>query len=140
VNRTEPEEKIMQKTIMAIALVAIGTATGCSSGRTAGVYSDETRALLQTKTPTLTECYNARLKQAPQAHGLVTVHFTVQKETGAITNVTIDEKSTAGPNLRECVMGALQGLVLTPPDENDGEATFTWDFSVGASATLKPSS
>jgi hypothetical protein len=136
-----PQEKNMQKTVMAVALVAMTTAIGCASGRVAGQYSDETRALLQTKSPTVTDCYNKQLKVNPKAAGLVTVRFTVQKETGTFTNMTIDDSSTAGPVLRECVMTALQGLVLAPADENDGEATFTWDFSVSSvSASVKPSS
>jgi hypothetical protein len=59
------------------------------------------------------------------------VHFIVAKDTGIITNATVDpESTTAQPPVAQCVVSALQGLKLDPPDGVDGDATYTWEFVV----------
>jgi len=101
---------------------------GCASAMTPEVYSANTRKLLDTKSDAIKACYDADLKTAKDA-GSVTVHFKVQQESGKIVDVKVDGNSPAA--LGACVSHAIDGLVLAPPDPNEGVATFSWDFSVG---------
>jgi hypothetical protein len=55
--------------------------------------------------------------------------MTVEKDTGVIKDVKLDKKaSEANKHLRLCVINALSGLKIDPPDARDGHATFTWNF------------
>ncbi|RMG93731.1 MAG: hypothetical protein D6705_17860 [Deltaproteobacteria bacterium] len=93
-------------------------------------YRDDTRALLETKTGSIQACYDEALKQDPNLSGTVTVHFKVEKKTGIIRDVEVDpDRSTAPSSLANCVAKAIDGLQLTPEDQRDGVATFTWKFS-----------
>jgi hypothetical protein len=38
-------------------------------------------------------------------------------------------ESTAAPELGQCIVSALEGLQLDPPDEREGDATFVWEFA-----------
>lgn len=116
-----------------LALTALGTA-GCSFyARSAEMYRDDTQALLETKAADIKACYDNELKSNPNLTGRVTVHFIVEKETGKITNVApVPAGTTADEKLTACVVSALDGLVLTPPDNNDGDATFVYDFTAEA--------
>lgn len=117
--------KIAIFTYLSLSLLA-----GCAV-RDAAMYRDDTRKLLETKEPVLRQCYDAELQKDPKAGGKVIVSFTVQKDTGVLLDPKLDDlQSTPNRELRRCVMDALKGLTLDPPDERDGEATFTWDFQV----------
>ena len=58
------------------------------------------------------------------------VKFTVKKEKGKIVNAKIDPSSDAPEGLGQCVVKAIDGLALEPPDARDGDATFRWEFQV----------
>ena len=111
------------------SLIAV-FAAGCTFiARGPEQYRDDTRALLETKTGSIQACYDEALKQDPSLSGKVTVHFTVEKKTGTIKDVEVDkERTTAPSSLASCVARAIDGLQLTPEDQRDGVATFTWDF------------
>ena len=109
--------------------IAIACALGGCAVRDAAMYRDDTRKLLEKKEPVLRQCYDAELQKDPQAGGKVIVSFTVQKDSGVIVDPKVDDlQSTPNRALRKCVVDSLQGLTLDPPDERDGEATFTWEF------------
>jgi hypothetical protein len=112
--------------------VLLAGAMGCSlPARGPEQYRDDTQALLDTRRSAIKECYDAALKSSPTSEGTVTVRFTVASETGKLVNTKVDETSSTAPEaMRECVVRALDGLVFTPPDEHDGEATFVWEFRV----------
>ena len=115
------------------ASIALVVATAASSGctfiaRSAEDYKAVTRELVDTKSGAITDCYDAALKTDEGATGKVVVNFTVEKKTGVITNPTVDESSTAPAELGQCVVRAVDGLTLDPPDQRDGVATFTWEF------------
>lgn len=112
--------------VLVCAIVLSGSACAV---RDAAMYRDDTRKLLETKSPVLRDCYDAELQKDSKAAGKVIVSFTVQKDTGAIVDPKIDDlQSTPNRELRRCVMDALKGLTLDPPDERDGDATFSWEF------------
>ncbi len=74
-------------------------------------------------------------RRSPTAAGKVTVLFTVEKKTGKILDVAPDPARTTAPqSLVSCVITAINGLVLNPPDQRDGKATFEYDFSRPAGA------
>ena len=104
--------------------------SGCAV-RSPDMYRDDTRRLLDGKRSILAACYDAELQTHPTASGRVIVRFTIERNSGKVVNPQIDDLlSTPNRTLRGCVLDALQGLVLAPPDERNGDATFTWDFQV----------
>jgi hypothetical protein len=123
--------------ILPCALLA--GAVGCSlTARGPEQYRDDTQALLETRRPAIKECYDAALKSSPTSEGRVTVRFTLASETGKIVDAKVDETSSTAPEaVRGCVLKVLDGLVLSPPDDQDGHATFVWEFRV-APPTARP--
>jgi hypothetical protein len=114
-----------------ISMLLFVVASGCSfHARDADSYRKATRALLETRNPDIKTCYDSELKKDPKVAGVVVVKFTVQKETGAISAAKVDSASTAPATLADCVVKALDGLALDPPDERQGDATFQWEFQV----------
>jgi hypothetical protein len=113
-----------------LALTALGT-VGCSfAARSPEMYRDDTQALLETRASDIKACYDNELKTNANLTGRVTVHFLVEKDTGKISNVApVPAGTTADEKLTNCVVNSINGLVLTPPDNNDGDATFVYDFS-----------
>lgn len=116
-----------------LGIVAAGI-TGCSfAARSPDMYRDDTQALLETKSGQIKTCYDEALKATKDAQGRVTVKMLVQHDTGAVTNVAADPAGTTAPEaLTKCVVDSLQGLVLAPPDKRDGDASFVYEFTVGA--------
>ncbi len=104
---------------------------GCSFiARSPDQYRDDTSNVLSTKSAELNTCYDNAVKTEPAAAGKVTVLFTVEKKTGKISNVTADPARTTAPqSLVTCVVTAINGLVLNPGDQRDGNATFEYDFA-----------
>ncbi len=112
----------------ALLLVSL---SGCSFyARGADDYRKATRALLDTKQSEVQGCYAAEVKENAKAKGTVTVRFDVAPKTGKVENPTVvDDKTTGNKQLQKCVLDSLEGLVLEPPDQRKGEATFTWEFN-----------
>jgi hypothetical protein len=102
---------------------------GCSFyARDAEDYKKVTRELVETKNPSIKECYDVALATNDKVSGSVVINFTVEKKTGKIMNPVVDPKSTAPAELSECVVSAIDGLILDPPDAREGQATFTWNL------------
>jgi hypothetical protein len=116
-------------TFVCLALCAIG----CSAiARSPEQYRDDTQALLETRNAQIKQCYDEALKTDAKLSGQVTVKFTVKAETGKIANPEVDAaRTTAPPALGQCVVQSIDGLALQQPDERDGQATFTFDFTTG---------
>jgi hypothetical protein len=126
----------MRKTIVAISLLSLAACSFIARGE--DQYRTDTRAVLETKNSEIRACYDSALASNPAQSGQVVVNFTVEKKTGKLTNIAVDPNETNAPeSLQNCVVSALEGLVLTPEDRRDGQATFTWAFS-GAGAAGKP--
>jgi len=111
----------------------LGLVAGCSfHARSPNEYRDATQALLDTKSAEIKTCYDDALKGKSDLAGTVTVHFTVEAETGALSNISADAAKTQAPDvLQQCVVKSLSGLKLDPPDANPGDATFEYQFVVG---------
>jgi len=116
--------------LAAFASLSIASLCGCKFyARSADEYRKATRDLLETKNADIKSCYDAELKKNMQT-GKVVVHFTVESETGKIKGPTVYGSSTAPAELGACVVKAIDGLTLDPPDKHDGDATFTWEFQL----------
>jgi hypothetical protein len=123
----------MKNAFVATTLLAtLVAATGCSfAARSPEMYRDDTAKLLDSKTPDIKACYDEQLKTWKDVAGSVRVKFTVKKETGEVTDAQVDPAATTAPSeVSECVIKSIAGLRLQPPDQNDGKATFTWNFTV----------
>jgi hypothetical protein len=119
------------KNLMAMTLLGLAfTSTACSFyARSQKDYRDATAKLLKTKDADLDACYDNVLKTTPNVGGKVTVEFKVEEKTGKIEDVKADPARTSAPQpLIDCVTTALTGLVLDPPDQRTGLATFEYEF------------
>jgi hypothetical protein len=116
--------------VAAIAIASIGI-LGCTFyARSPDQYRDDTSNLLATKSAELNTCYDDASKTTPGISGKVTVKFTVEKKSGKVLNVTADPTRTTAPQpLIDCVVNSINGLVLAPPDQRNGDATFEYDFA-----------
>lgn len=120
--------------LLAASLVAATACTGTARGLEA--YRSDTGKLLDTRRAQLTSCYNDALKTDAQLAGTVTVQFTVEKTTGVISHAAVDPaRSSAPATLGQCVVHAIDGLVLAPPDRNEGRATFVYEFTPNPAPT-----
>ena len=124
---------MMSKSLAKFALLAaVASSTACSfMARDPESYQKDTEALLETRSGAIKACYDETLKTDGTAQGRVTVRFKVEKETGNITDIQVDPAGTTAPEtLSQCVSTALGGLVLQPPDAQDGAATFSYEFVI----------
>ena len=113
--------------LIAAGLLASAACSGTARGLEA--YRSDTSTLLETRSAQLKTCYDDALKADAKLAGSVTVQFVIQKGTGAITHPMVDPtRSSAPPVLGQCVVKAVDGLTLAPPDRNEGRATFTYEF------------
>lgn len=121
----------MSRSIITVgALLSALSLSACSfHARDAESYRKVTREVLETRNPDIKSCYDKALEKDPKAEGTVVVTMTVEKDTGVIKDVELDKKASEGDKqLRACVVDALSGLKIDPPDARDGKATFTWNF------------
>ncbi|KYF73178.1 hypothetical protein BE15_29105 [Sorangium cellulosum] len=94
------------------------------------MYRDDTAALLATREEQIRACYDAELARNPSAEGKVTVTFLVLEDSGRLTDLVVDEAgTTASKEVSKCVVDSIDGLVLTPADENKGKGKFVWEFT-----------
>ena len=111
--------------LIGIALVVVSACAGRSPAK----YRTDTHSLLYARSTSLEACYKNALTKNAGANGTVTVHFVVEAKTGRIVRPTIDTKRTSAPQeLMFCVLEAVDGLQLQPPDANEGHATFVYEF------------
>jgi hypothetical protein len=126
---------MMTTTTLAVGLPLLLSA-GCTFyARDADSYRQVTRELVDTRTGELEDCYDVALQTNETVGGTVVVNFTVEKKTGKIMNPVLDPTSNAPAELSKCVLDAVDGLQLDPPDAREGQATFTWRFEVPSSGT-----
>jgi predicted membrane-bound mannosyltransferase len=119
---------VKRKHFVFVILLASAAACGGTS-RGLEAYRADANKLLETRSAELARCYNAALKTDATLAGTVTVQFVVEKQTGAIKDVKVDPAKTTAPEvLDNCVLNTIAGLVLAPPDRNEGRATFVYEF------------
>lgn len=121
----------MTKSLTKLGLVALVLgAVGCSYyARSPEDYRKVTRELIEGNRPAIESCYTEALKAQKDLTGRVAIKFSVQPETGMISNTQVDAAQTTAPDsLAQCVVQAVEGLQLAPPDEREGQATFYFDF------------
>ena len=130
----------MHKSITLLTLLAV--TAGCSFiARGEDQYRSDTRNVLEQRNADVRSCYDNALAQNPAQSGTVAVNFTVEKKTGKLTNVAVDPDQTTAPEtLSNCVVNAIDGLVLTPEDRRDGLAEFRWVFRGPDGGAGKPAS
>jgi hypothetical protein len=122
----------MKTTATICLLLGAMALSGCNAqfhARSAEDYRKVTRQLLETRSEQIKKCYQDLQATDPKAKGTVVVHFNVFPDTGEVKNAQVLPESTAPPALGQCVVNAINGLVLDPPDNRLGDATFTYEFS-----------
>jgi len=122
-----------------LLLAGVLAGTACGTARSQQVYAADANRLLETRNDELERCYNEALKTEPNAMGTVTVKFMVEPTSGQIKEATIDPTKTTAPEvLDRCVLGAMTGLTLAPPDRNEGRATFVYEFKANPPPAAAP--
>jgi hypothetical protein len=127
----------MRKSPIHLALLALtlGAAACSVNVRDANAYAQDTQKVLESRNAAIKTCYDQALKTDTKVAGSVTVKFTVKADTGELTDIKVDAAGTTAPEaLSQCVVTSIQGLKLVPPDDQEGLATFTWNFQVGGAA------
>ncbi|HTM44877.1 MAG TPA: hypothetical protein VL137_07980 [Polyangiaceae bacterium] len=121
----------MKTTFLILTIVSGAALTlGCQFyARSPEDYKKVTRELLETRRADIKECFDKESKASDKAHGTVVVHFTVEAKTGKILKAEALPESTAPKALGDCVVAAMDGLALNPPDNRTGDATFTYEFT-----------
>lgn len=133
---TENMRKSPNLALLALAVAAVG----CSvAARDANMYAQDTQKVLESRNGAIKACYDQLLKTDKNISGTVTVKFTVKTETGDLADIKVDPAGTTAPEaLSQCVVTSIQGLKLAPPDSQEGLATYSWSFQVGAPAAANP--
>lgn len=123
----------MKRIALMTLLAPLVIGLGCTFyARDPDAYQEVTRELVETKDGDIKDCYDVALETNETVKGTVVVNFTVEKKTGKIMNPMVDTaKSDAPPELGQCVVRAVDGLVLDPPDAREGQASFVWNFEAG---------
>lgn len=104
-------------------------ASACTTTRSPAQYRADTHSLLYKSSTMLESCYAKALAENPNAKGTIRIHFIIEQKTGNLVKARIDtEQSTAPQELAFCVLEAVDGLRLTPPDSREGRATFVYAF------------
>lgn len=109
--------------------------TGCTRWmRDPEFYSDELTELLESRSEAIEACYDRYLAEVdPEAKGELVVDFIVEKQTGAIRELTIDAAKTTVPEgLAACATEEIAALRLEPVDARTAEARFTYEFARGS--------
>lgn len=120
-----------KSTMLSLLFVAASAVVpGCTCvARDAETYKNDTRSLLETRNKAIKDCYDVALTTDPKMEGEVVVTFMVEKKTGKIMNTQVDQGRTKAPeSLSKCIVEAVDGLILDPVDQRDGQATFSWKF------------
>jgi hypothetical protein len=135
-ENSKMQNKTLTRILCGVALCGTLGSSGCSfMARGPEQYRDDTRSLLDSRQGQIKSCYDNALAQDQLVGGDVVVTFVVQKKTGDIADVLVAEGGTTAPSsLQECVVTALDGLQLTPEDQRDGIASFTYSFEAKAPA------
>ena len=117
-------------TMIRIALTCLIITAACGgTSRGLEAYRTDTRSLLETRNVALKSCYDSALRADAKLMGTVTIKFVVEKGTGTIKGASVDSAGTSAPStLGDCVLQAVSGLKLEPPDRNEGQATFVYEF------------
>lgn len=127
----------MKKTFAIVGLLSAATMLNACAGeaRDPSQFTTDTEALLATRSDQIKACYDQILTTDSAVGGSVAISFTIEKKTGAFLNVAlVPEKTTAPKALADCVVNAVGGLVLTPPDLQQGDGTFSWLFTANPPA------
>ena len=121
------------KMILVSAVLGLSSVVAGCAYRSPEMWRDDVSKVLATKQADMKACYDGVLKSSPTAGGKVAIAFEVETEGGKIQNVIVDKaKSTAPPELGDCVKKNVEGLVIAPPDKRLGQGTAEFDFQPGA--------
>jgi hypothetical protein len=102
--------------------------------RDADFYAEQLTELLEQRSEPIEACYDRYLEQEdPTAKGTVVVDFEIEKRTGQITNIRVDQAQTDVPEpLVACVTDELAATKLEPADARTAVANFRWEFAPGS--------
>jgi hypothetical protein len=130
-NRPTPTAHRLSLGSLMACMAMLSACSVSYHARNAEDYRQATRALLESRETEFKQCYAGVLASTPDASGSVAVQFVLEEKTGKIVTATSLPESTAPQPLQECVLNALNGLALDPPDQRKGVATMTFDFARG---------
>jgi len=122
----------MIRTLVLGTLLTVSLSACSFHARGADDYRSVTRSLMQTRSGQLQSCYEQEIARDPASGGDVAVDFQVEAKTGKVLSPKVAAPdTTASEPLQRCVVTALDGLVLDPPDQRTAQARFVWSFERG---------
>jgi hypothetical protein len=115
-----------------ISILGLLLVTGCAA-RGSQMYHDDTAKMFALKDADMKTCYDGVLKTDAAAQGTVGIKFSWEKSTGKLVGVNVDAaKTTAPAPVQQCVTKALEGMVINPADQKEGQGTWTFEFKPNA--------
>jgi hypothetical protein len=122
------------KTVLGVLGTAL-LATGCLVARDVSTYDADVVATVQRRANAIAAC-RERFPLEWQGSGTVRVEILVERKTGTFGQASVDPGSTAPEPIQHCVVRAVDGLRLEPPDRHIGVAVLEWTFR-GAEAPVE---
>jgi hypothetical protein len=114
--------------ILGAAIAALMTGlTGCAV-LTATFKTDLSSAMSAAK-PQFSQCYAQGLTRNPKLEGPLTLNLTVQRETTALSNVTVEGSQPSDPAFEQCIARVAQGLQVDKAPHLTVRASFPISFT-----------
>jgi hypothetical protein len=110
----------------AIAALMTGTA-GCAV--LAPTFKTDLTASLRAAKPQLSQCYAEALARNPKLAGPVTLKLTVQRETTALSDVTVVGPQPSDPAFEQCVAKVAGGLQVAKAPHLTVRADYPLNFT-----------
>lgn len=133
-GRAQLVRSVMAYASIFVSFAGLAFGAGCAGQlRKPDEYRDDVAAVLATRAERVKACWDAELVRNPAAYGRVVLGFRVAKKTGAFERIDpIRERTTASDTVTMCVVAAVSGLTIEPPDVREADATFEWSFRAPA--------
>jgi hypothetical protein len=128
-------DRLISRLATSALLLGLSALSGCVLWmRDPEFYGQEVSELLESHGEPIAACYDRYLgEHDAKARGTVVVSFQVEKGTGVLTNIAVDQtQSTAPEGLAACVTDELAQTRLEPVDARTANGTFTWEFVRGS--------
>lgn len=110
----------------AFAALMMGV-TGCAM--LAPTFKTDLTSTMRAAKPQFSQCYAQGLTRNPKLGGAVTLQLTVQRESTALSNVTVVGPLPSDPAFEQCVAKVAQGLQVAKAPHLTVHANYPLSFT-----------